>query len=80
MLPTHPLSHLPSPGLSSYFSWATLTHLPSWKDYKGNWEGQGRARGEGSFFSLSGSTGTGNEVIMLLMGRDKQADQCVCQQ
>ena len=26
---------------------------------------------------MSGSTGAGNEVIMLLMGRDKQADQCV---
>lgn len=26
---------------------------------------------------MSGSTGAGNEVIMLLMGRDKQEDQCV---
>lgn len=26
---------------------------------------------------MSGSTGAGNEVIMLLMGRDKQGDQCV---
>lgn len=26
---------------------------------------------------MSGSTRAGNEVIMLLMGRDKQADQCV---
>ena len=26
---------------------------------------------------MSASTGAGNEVIMLLMGRDKQADQCV---
>lgn len=30
-----------------------------------------------AFFPLSGSTRAGNEVIMLLMGRDKQADQRV---
>lgn len=30
-----------------------------------------------AFVPLSGSTGAGNKVIMLLMGRDKQADQCV---
>lgn len=26
-------------------------------------------------FPLSGSTGAGNEVLMLLMGRDKRSDQ-----
>lgn len=26
-------------------------------------------------FPLSGSTGAGNEVLMLLMGKDKQSDQ-----
>lgn len=35
-----------------------------------------RAGGGGSrFFLCQGSTGAGNEVLMLLMGRDKQSDQ-----
>lgn len=36
--------------------------------------GQGWRRRQ-RLFPLSGSTGAGNEVLILLMGRDKQSDQ-----
>lgn len=48
--------------------------MPPWKNCEGHQEGWVGLE-EAAAFPLSGSTGAGNEVIMLLMGRDKRRDQ-----
>lgn len=86
LIPVPPTQSLFCPRSPSYSSWTPLTHRVGDASFpftllerlQGHWEGWGRAGGGGGgFFPLSGSTGAGNEVLMLLMGRDKRADQCV---
>lgn len=52
-------------------------HLPSWENVKGTEKGGAGWRRRRRLFPFVRLHRGGNEVIMLLMGRDKQADQCV---